>query len=199
MADPHAALLTQLKNIQAKTGRTIAELHAAVHATGLVRHGERRSWLMAHLKLGHGDANTVVHFMDKPLPDLGDGAAAGATPAAAAPAAGDPLDTLYTGSKAHLRPLHEAVMAVVQGFGDFELAPKKSYVSLRRRKQFLTIGPATRDAVEIGLAIKTLPPHPRLKAMPPDSMCAVTTRIGHADEVDAALGAWMRAAYDAAG
>ncbi|MBL8326963.1 MAG: hypothetical protein JNJ89_18590 [Rubrivivax sp.] len=35
MADPQAALLTQLRNIQAKTGNTIAALHAALESTGL--------------------------------------------------------------------------------------------------------------------------------------------------------------------
>ncbi len=195
MADPVAATITQLKNIQAKTGRTIAELHAAVAASGAAKHGEKRSWLMEHFKLGHGDANTVVHFIDKPLPDLG-----GAAPAAAAPAAqGDPLDAIYTGAKAGLRPLHEAVMAAIKAFGAFEEAPKKSYISLRRKKQFAMVGPATKDSVEIGLNAKDLPPHARLKLQPPGSMCQATTRITSAAEVDAALKGWLKQAYDAAG
>ncbi len=35
MADPNAALLSQVKNIQAKTGKTLAELHALLAASGL--------------------------------------------------------------------------------------------------------------------------------------------------------------------
>ena len=97
MADPVAATITQLKNIQAKTGRTIAELHAALAASSAVKHGEKRSWLMEHYKLGFGDANTVVHFIDKPLPDLGGGG--GAPPAAAPRDAGDPLDAIYAGRR----------------------------------------------------------------------------------------------------
>lgn len=195
MADPLAATITQLKNIQARTGKTIAELHAAVARSGAGKHGEKRTWLMTHFGLGHGDANTVVHFIDKPLPDLG-----GGTPAAAAPApAGDPLDAIYTGNKAGLRPLHEAVMAVVKGFGPFELAPKKAYVSLRRAKQFAMVGPATKDSVEIGLNAKNLPAHARLKVQPPGGMCQATTRITRAEEVDATLAGWLRQAYDAAG
>jgi hypothetical protein len=194
MTDPVAATITQLKNIQARTGRTIAELHAAVAASGASRHGERRSWLMAHFKLGHGDANAVVLFMGKPLPDLG-----GGVPPAAAPAAGgDPLDAIYTGAKAGLRPLHEAVMARIRAFGAFEEAPKKTYVSLRRRKQFAMVGPATKDNVEIGLNAKDLPAHARLKVQPPGSMCNATTRIASAAEIDTALEGWLRQAYDAA-
>jgi hypothetical protein len=60
MADPQAAALNQLRSIQAKTGKTIAQLHAAVLATGLAKTGERRTWLMEQIKLGYGDANAVA-------------------------------------------------------------------------------------------------------------------------------------------
>lgn len=195
MADPVAATITQLKNIQARTGQTIAQLHAAVLASGAAKHGEKRSWLMEHFKLGYGDANTVVHFIDKPMPDLG-GAAPMAVPALNE---GDPLDAIYTGAKAPLRPLHDAVMQAVRALGDFEEAPKKTYISLRRKKQFLMVGPATKDSIEIGLNAKDLPPHARLKVQPPASMCQATTRIGSPAEIDAELKAWLKRAYDAAG
>ena len=193
MADPLAATITQLRNIQARTGKTIAALQDAVAASGAVKHGEKRSWLMEHFKLGYGDANVVVHFIDKPLPDLG-----GAAPVPAAPG-GDPLDAIYTGPKAGLRPLHEAVLAVVRGFGAFEEAPKKTYISLRRKKQFAMVGPATKDSVEIGLNAKDLAPHARLKLLPPGGMCNASTRITDAAQVDALLARWLRQAYDAAG
>jgi hypothetical protein len=193
MADPLAATLTQLRNIQARTGKTLAELHAALDASGLQRHGDKRSWLMSNFGLGFGDANTVVGVQGKPLPGL-DGA-----PPAAPPAAGDPLDTLYTGAKAHLRPLHEQLMAVVAALGPHEVAPKKAYVSLRRRKQFAMLGPATKDLLELGLNVRDLPPHPRLKQLPPGGMCNASVRLGSAGEIDAELKAWLQAAYDAAG
>ena len=192
MADPNAAVITQLNNIQAKTGKSIAELHALVTASGAAKHGEKRSWLMENFKLGYGDANTVVHFMDKPLPTLG------AAPAAAAEA-GDVLEAIYTAKKAGLRPLHEAVMAAIAQLGDFEIAPKKTYLSLRRSKQFAMVGPATVSEIEIGLNCKTLPAHPRLKALPPGGMCPATLRIASAEAVDAELVGWLRQAFDAAG
>jgi hypothetical protein len=194
MADPQAALLTQLRNIQAKTGKTIAELHAAVAASGLSKHGEKRSWLMERFKIGYGDANTVVHVTGNIPPGL-----AGAAPASPATSAGDPLAALYTGAKAHLRPLHEAVMDVIRGFGPFEEAPKKAYISLRRNKQFAMVGPATKDAIEIGLNAKDLPVHARLKAVAPGGMCQATTRLSSAREIDATLKSWLKRAYDAAG
>ncbi len=199
MADPQAALLTQLKNIQAKTGHTIPQLHEQVAATGLAKAGERRSWLMAQFKLGYGDANTVALLMGKPLPAGLAGGAGAAAPAATPADAGDPLDAIYAGPKAALRPLHEALMQRIEAFGaPFEVATKKNYVSLRRSKQFAMIGPATQDRIEIGLNCKTLPAHARLKALPPGGMCQATTRIGSVDAIDAELVGWLREAFDAA-
>ena len=194
MADPQAATLTQLRNIQTKTGKTIAELHAVLAASGLAKTGERRSLLMQQFKLGYGDANAVALFMGQPLPALD-----GAAPATAAPPTGAALDAIYAGTKAHLRPLHDAVMAAVRGLGDFEEAPKKSYISLRRKKQFAMLGPATKDAIEIGLNAKDLPAAPRLRAMPPGGMCPYAVRVSAAKDIDAQLLGWLRVAYASAG
>ena len=196
MADPNAALRTQLRNIQIKTGKTLAELHAMLAGSGLAKHGEKRSWLMAQLGLGYGDANTVVGFEGKPLPDLGEAQPAAALPAEAP--AGDALDAIYSGNKAGLRALHEALLQALAGFGRFETAPKKAYVSLRRSKQFAMVGPATAKQIEIGLNCKTLPEHPRLKIEKPGGMCQATTRIEAEAQIDAELLGWLRAAYDAA-
>jgi hypothetical protein len=133
----------------------------------------------------------VVGFEGKPLPDLGE------APPAAAPA-GAALDAIYSGNKAGLRALHEALLQALAGFGRFETAPKKAYVSLRRSKQFAMVGPATAKQIEIGLNCKTLPEHPRLRIEKLGGMCQATTRIEAEAQIDAELLGWLRAAYDAA-
>jgi hypothetical protein len=195
MADPQAARLTQLRNIQSKTGKTIAELHAVLAASGLGKTGERRALLMERYQLGYGDANTVALFYGQPLPTLD----AGPTPTATPAATGDALDAIYSGPKTALRPLHDTVMAFVHSLGEFEQAPKKTYLSLRRKRQFAMVGPATKDAIEIGLNANNLPLHARLRPQPPGSMCKATTRIESAREFDATLKEWIKQAYDAAG
>ena len=115
------------------------------------------------------------------------------------PADADPLDAIYAGAKAALRPLHHQLMAAIAELGAFEIAPKKSYVSLRRKKQFAMLGPATKDQLELGLNHKALPPSPRLKTQPPASMCQYTVRLGSPDEIDAEMLAWVRSAFEAAG
>jgi hypothetical protein len=194
MADPNAGRLTQLRNIQTKTGRSIQSLHDEVLNTGLIKVGERRSWLMETFKLGFGDANTVALTIGKLPEEL----AVGPTPSTG-PSGDNPLDIIYSGAKAHLYPLHEGVIAVVSKFGSFEQAPKKGYISLRRKKQFAMVGPATKDTIEIGLNAKNLPVHVRLKSLPPGGMCQATTRITSLKEIDATLVGWIKQAFDAAG
>jgi hypothetical protein len=186
MADPQAALATQLRNIENKTGKTAAELYQLVADSGLAKIGEQRSMLMQALGLGYGDANTLAQMAKQ--------AAAPAVPADA-----DPLDAIYRGPKAALRPLHEQLMACIGQLGAFETAPKKSYVSLRRKKQFAMLGPATKDQIELGLNAKALPPSPRLKLLPAGGMCVYSMRLSRAAEVDAELLGWVKAAFDAAG
>ena len=197
MADPQAARQTQLRNIETKTGQSIDALHAVLAASGLVKTGERRNLLIAQFQLGYGDANAVALSFGQALPAQ-DGAGTAGPPAAAGDP-GDPLAAIYPGAKAGLRPLHDAVMALTAAWGPFEQAPKKTYISLRRKKQFAMIGPATQQQIEIGLNAKALPPAPRLRAVPPGGMCAYTVRVGSLQEVDAELAAWLRAAFDAAG
>ena len=113
-------------------------------------------------------------------------------------AAADLLDGIYSGPKAHLRALHDQLIAEISKLGAHEKAAKKTYISLRRKKQFAMLGPATKDQIELGLNVKDLRPGPRLKAMPPLGMCQSTVRLSRADEINAELMGWVRAAYAAA-
>ena len=111
---------------------------------------------------------------------------------------GDPLDAIYSGAKAPLRGLHDTLIAAIDKFGPYEKAPKKAYISLRCKKQFAMLGPATKESIELGLNSKTLKPSSRLKAMPAGGMCQFTTRISNSKEINAELLVWVREAYDAA-
>ena len=81
------------------------------------------------------------------------------------------LDDIYTGARAPLRPIHDALMAAIKKFGAFEIAPKKGYVSLRGKKQFAMIGPATNTQVEVGLNMKGVKGTARLIEQKPGGMC----------------------------
>ena len=182
---------TQLKNIQSKTGKSLAELGQIAQASGLTKHSELRELFKRELGLGHGDANALVHALVNP-----DGARAaqaqGATPDAV-------LAEIYAGPKADLRPIHDKLMQGINAFGDFEVAPKKGYVSLRRKKQFAMIGPATKTQVEVGINAKGLPAAERLTVVPPGGMCNYKIRLSDPAEVDDELITWLQQAYANAG
>lgn len=189
MADLGKALATQLANIEKKSGKTLAQLSAAIAKSGKTKHAEIRGWLMEQYGLGHGDANTLVHLASK-----SDGASA----AAGAPI-DDVLDQIYAGKKAHLRPVHEKLMSAIDKFGVFEVAPKKGYVALRRQKQFAMLGPKTNERFELGLNLKDDVRDPRVKPVPPGGMCQYVATLTSTDDIDAKLIAIIKRAYDAAG
>jgi hypothetical protein len=191
MSSSDQAYETQLKNIQQKTGRTLAELEAIIRSSGLSKHSQIREMLTRELGLSYGDANTLTHFV---LKSDGERAAQ-----AQGLSEAQVLDGIYTGAKAALRPIHDRLMQAIQLFGEFEEAPKKGYISLRRKKQFAMIGPATNTRVEVGINHKALDPHPRLLEQPAGSMCSYKVKLTQVDEVNEELIAWIRQAYESAG
>ena len=182
---------TQLRNIEAKAGKSLAELRSTIAESGLSKHGEIREMLMKALGLTHGDANALTHFA---LASDGQSAAE-----AAGASTEDVLAEIYAGPKAGLRPIHDRFMAVAAAFGPFEVVPKKGYVSLRRKKQFAMIGPASKGQVEIGLNMKGVPATERLVALPPGGMCQYKVRVSGPAEIDAAVIGWAKMAFDTAG
>lgn len=182
---------TQISNIQAKTGKSLDELRAIIAGSGLTKHSDIRALLQSDLGLSYVYADTLILYIRR------------ADEARAAAAAGvtedDVLAQIYTGPKAAMRPIHEKLIAAMSDFGPFEVAPKKGYVSLRRKKQFCMIGPATNTRFEVGLNIKGLDATDRLQLLPPGNLCTFKVKMTSADEVDEELIGWIRYAYDQAG
>jgi hypothetical protein len=185
------AIQTQLTNIQAKTGQTLEQLRAVLQQSGLTKHGEIRAMFQRDLGLGYGDANMLTRALL--ATDAED------TTGVQTAAPDNPADSLYTGAKAALRPIHDRLMAEIEQLGDFEIAPKKSHLSLRRKKQFVMVGPATNTRVEVGLNMKGVPATDRLIEMPSGGMCQYKVNLTDAAEVDSELLAWIKRAYESAG
>lgn len=188
MSSLEKAVQTQLDNIQKKTGKSLSEIASIIHQSGLTKHGEIRDFLKNTLGIGHGDANALTHTILK-----SDG-----TRAAEGKSLQSVLDEIYTGPKAGFRPIHEALLKHISQFGNFEIVPKKGYVSLRRKKQFAMIGPKTNTRFEVGINAKDFPKNKRLIEQPKGSMCNYIVNLNDRNEVDDELIAWLKSAFEQA-
>ena len=189
MSNIDKARATQLKNIESKTGKSLAELTRWIKDSGMEKHGQIRDALRDEFVLGFGDATMLVHFALK-----SDGQSA-------AEASGASIEEitagLYERKTENQRQIHDLVMKQVSQFDEFEIAPKKTYLSLRRKRQFAMLGPGTKGRVEIGLNMKGLPGTERLLEQKPGGMCQYKVFLSEPSEVDEELVDWIRQAYEA--
>lgn len=89
---------------------------------------------------------------------------------------------------------------MITGFGDdVQLAPKKGYVSLRRRKQFAMLQPSGAGRIDVGLILPGEPAQDRLEpAAGFNALFTHRVRVSTPADIDAELTAWLRQAYDRA-
>jgi hypothetical protein len=182
---PEETLATMIANYEKNTGKPLAAWVALMKKEKLAKHGEIVKFLKEKHGMGHGYANVVAMEVLK-----GD-----------APAGGEDLVAAqYAGAKSALKPLYEALAAKIGKFGaDVELSPKKTYVSLRRAKQFGLLQPSTADRLDVGINLKGVAPKGRLEASGSfNAMVTHRVRVSAAKDIDAELVGWLKAAYDAA-
>lgn len=180
------AIQSMITNLKEKTGRSLDEWAATARGWGALKHGEIVKRLKADHGLGHGYANLIAQT---------------ALSAETGPAAGDDLvEAMFAGPKAGLRPVYDALIERVRGFGgDVEIAPKKANVSLRRSKQFALVQPSTATRLDVGIQLKGVEPAGRLEASGSfNAMVSHRVRVASAAEVDDELVGWLRSAYEKA-
>jgi len=183
--DPQIA--TMEANILEKTGKPVSEWLKVVKKSGLQKHGEIVKFLKTDHGFTHGYANLVAHQALQSSADHQDD--------------DDLVAQQYAGPKAGLKPIYDKVVRAVESLGmDVELAPKKAYVSLRRRKQFALVQPSTKTRVDLGINLKGRPPNGRLEASGSfNAMVSHRVRLESPSDFDAEVTGWLKEAYEAAG
>jgi hypothetical protein len=181
------AVITMETNNLKNTGRAVPAWVTLVRGSGLEKHGQIVNWLKDEHGFTHGYANLVAHRALASSADLQDD--------------DDLLTAQYAGAKAGLRPIYDAVIKVVNGFGDgLEVSPKKAYVSLRRKKQFALVQPSTATRVDLGINLKGVPAGGRLEASGSfNAMVSHRVRLESVKEVDKKVAGWLNQAFEAAG
>ena len=68
-------------------------------------------------------------------------------------------DALYTGAKAHLRPIHDAIVTLAEGLGDdARREGRGTYIPVVRKTQFVAVAPGPRDTVRVGFRFRDTAP-----------------------------------------
>lgn len=183
---PEEMLASMIANLAEKTGKTLEQWLSITQKAGLEKHGQLIKMLKSEHSMTHGYANLVATMTLR-----GD---------SAVPSGDDLVSAQYAGPKAGLKPIYDSLAKAIHRFGkDVEIAPKKTYVSLRRSKQFALIQPSTKSRIDVGINLKGREPQGRLEASGSfNAMVSHRVRITEATEVDQELLGWLKAAYDAA-
>jgi len=180
-------MVSMIENLKEKTGKSLDDWLKIAKTSKLAKHGE----IVKHLKekhdLTHGYANLVAHKF------LG-------SDAGSAENTDDLVTAQYAGPKASLKPIYDALLMKITSFGsDVEVSPKKTYVSLRRSKQFAIVQPSTATRLDVGINLKGLKPSGRLEASGSfNAMVSHRVKLEKAGDIDAELIGWLKQAYEAA-
>jgi len=183
--NPEEMTAAMIVNFKEKTGKTMPQWLKIARGAKLEKHGQIVKFLKSEHGMTHGFANLVAHK------SLGSDAGSAAK-------TDDLVAAQYSGPKANLRPIYDSLAAAVKKFGkDVEIAPKKTYVSLRRNKQFGLIQPSTKTRVDVGINLKGVKATDRLEASGSfNAMVSHRVRVTDAKDVNKELIGWLKKAYD---
>jgi lipopolysaccharide biosynthesis regulator YciM len=130
-----------IENLKEKIDNSLDEWKSLIAKQSFSKHGEILQFLKETHNVTHGYASEIV------LKVLG-------SDADSASNADDFIVSQYKG-KEHLKAFYDKILAEIQKFdGEFKIEPKKTYVSLKRKKQFVILNPASETRFEIGFNLK---------------------------------------------
>lgn len=177
------ALETMINNMPAKTGKSLAEWKTLLKTKSFSKHSEAVNYLKQEHSVTHGFANTIVSLSKEE---------------AKQPA--DLVSNQYQG-KENLLPIYNKLITLLNDFGkDAKITPKKTEVSLDRKKKFAVIRPSTKTRIDLGLKLKDKPTTERLEDSGPfGTMCTHRVRLTDINQIDPELTNWLKEAYENAG
>ena len=181
------ATQTMIDNLQKNTGKSLEDWIGIVEKAKLQKHGEILKFLKENHGFTHGFANLVAHKALK-------------TDAGSAEDQDDLVRKQYVG-KESFWPIYEKLKREIEALGkDVEFVPKNAYVSVKRKKQFAMLVPATKTRFEIGINLKGQPAHGILELeSKANAMCSHKVVINHEEQITPEVISWLKKAFDAAG
>jgi hypothetical protein len=182
-----SATQTMIDNLQKNTGKSLEEWIEIVQKQDLPKHGQILKFLKDTHGFTHGFANLVAHKALKSDADSADDI-------------NELVKNQYKG-KEQFWPIFEKLSKEISAFGnDVEFAPKNAYVSVKRKKQFALLFPATKTRYEIGINLKGQAPEGVLEVeTKANAMCSHKVILNHEEQVTPEVIEWLKKAYSAAG
>lgn len=167
--------------LEEKTGKPLAHWVKIVRNQRLEKHGEMIKFLKTEHNFTHGFANFVAHK---------------ARESDNSPAADDLVAAQYE-KKTDLKPIYDLLIKKISALGkDVEVAPKKTSVSLRVKRQFALIQPSTKTRIDLGLKFNDKTHDGRLETSGPfGTMCTHRVQITDIKQIDKELLGWIKEAY----
>lgn len=182
---PQEMLHRMVEQMPEQTGKTFEQWVEVARTAGIDKHKALTTWLKQEHGLKHNQAQWVAWEITDP----------GRLASYDKPK--DLVQELYTGKKAHLRPIYDAVLAAAMAAGE-GTSPNvcKTYTSVARGVQFAIIAPRTQKLVDLELPLEPdggrLEP---LKSTNPRFKSRI--RLASVEQVDDEVRQALRASWEA--
>ena len=188
-------LMTQkwVAELKQKTGRSLEEWLKYIKKTGPKTEQERREWLKSEHGLGTNTAWWLAERAEGKGEESGD-------PDLYLAAAERDVENMFSGKKAALRPVYDALLKLGLAIGkEAKACPCQTIVPLYRNHVFAQIKPTTQTRIDMGFALGDLKAKGRLIDT---GGFAKKDRITHRipitslDDIDDEVKHWMQVAYE---
>ena len=185
MPTPDEMMSAVTDSMAERTGRTLAEWVGLVASSGVdpLDQNAVRRWL----RDVHGvKQNSQWAIADAAARDAG----------WVRPTVEEYVDAQYTGGKAALRPIFDAVRAAVLALGDDVVVEGRgTYVPFVRRRQFAAVA-ATAGRIDLGLRLPDPPANDRLQAATAPGSATHRVQLFSVADVDDEVRGLLRTAYE---
>jgi hypothetical protein len=187
-----AMVQSVIAGMKQKTGRTIEEWIEYVNRAGPPSEKERREWLKAK----HGLGTNYCWWIAERSAGKGDDG----NPETYLKQAEQYVEKMFSGSKAGLRPLFDALVKLGRGMGpDVKVCPCQTIVPLYRNHVFAQIKPSTNTRIDLGFALKNTKVPKRLidtGGFAKKDRITHRIEISSTTDIDDEVKRWLRVAYD---
>ena len=179
--------------LKQKTGRSREEWLAHIKKAGPRDEAQRRAWLKEKYGLGTNTASWLAERAEGIGEELGD-------PDLYLEKAESDVEKMFSGGKAKLRPLYDALLKLGLKTGkEAKACPCQTIVPLYRNHVFAQIKPTTQTRIDMGFALGDMKPTGRLidtGGFAKKDRITHRIAISSKDDIDDEVKHWLKVAYD---